>query len=169
MRRRMAEKSMSGAIVNHRKLFLTQQQRFAPLYLEKDSHYSYRVDGIIEVVTRQMEIPLQEIDEYQIDEFLRNIDFFQHQDLQEEIILEMIQNLRYEYFKKGDFVYKHGDYGDRFYMILKGRVSVLLSEEQIQQQELNGGDADIKEVSGVESIEIVHPQKASLNSNQGNL
>ena len=64
MRRRLAEKSMSGAIVVHRKLVLTQQQRFAPLYLDKDPHYTYRVDGIIEVVTRQMEIPLQEIDEY---------------------------------------------------------------------------------------------------------
>lgn len=160
MRKRMAEKSMSGAIIVHRRLVLTQQQRLAPVYREKDPHYAYRVDGIIEVVTRQMEIPLQEIDEYQIDEFLRRMDFFQHQDLQEELLLEMVQNLKYEPFKKGDFVYKHGDYGDRFYMIMRGRVSVMMSEEQMKQMEVSGvGDGvneGEKQADGVESIEIVH-------------
>ena len=43
---------MSGATTVQRRLVLTHQQKFAPLYLEKDPQYSYRVDGIIEVVTR---------------------------------------------------------------------------------------------------------------------
>ena len=45
----------------------------------------------------------------------------------------------------------------------------MLSEEQIKQQELSGGDADIKEADGVDSIEVVHPLKASITSNQGNI
>jgi hypothetical protein len=71
----LAEKSMSGATIQ-RKLLLTHQQRLAPVYREKDSHYQYRIDSIIDLVTRQMEISLQEIDEFQIDEFLRKFDFF---------------------------------------------------------------------------------------------
>lgn len=43
----------------------------------------------------------------------------------------------------------------------------MLSEEQAKQQEISGGEADIKDVAGVESIEIVHPHKVSINSNEG--
>jgi CRP-like cAMP-binding protein len=32
--------------------------------------------------------------------------------------------LKYEYKKRGDFVFKYGDVGDKFYVILKGSVTV---------------------------------------------
>ena len=70
----------------------------------------------------------------------------------------MIKYLKYEFFKKGDFVYKHNDYGDRFYMIMRGRVSVMLSEEQLKQQQITA-DSIAMAAESIEDIEILHPNK----------
>ena len=39
-------------------------------------------------------------------------------------LCEVAQNIQYEYHKEGDTVFRQGDFGDKFYMILKGRVQV---------------------------------------------
>jgi len=36
--------------------------------------------------------------------------------------------LRYEFVPAGDFVFYQGDYGDRFYVILRGKVQVLINK-----------------------------------------
>ena len=65
-------------------------------------------------------------------------------------MLELVQCLKYSPFKKGDFIYRHSDYGDRYYMIMRGRISVMMTDEQIKQQEI---DADTQK-DAVESNEI---------------
>jgi CRP-like cAMP-binding protein len=36
--------------------------------------------------------------------------------------------MQYLHFKKGDYVFKFGDFGDKFYIILKGEVSVRIPD-----------------------------------------
>lgn len=53
--------------------------------------------------------------------------------------------MRYEFIKNGEFVFHQGDYGDKFYIMIKGRVQVLSlkeeylklkKEERIQKQKM---------------------------------
>ncbi len=43
--------------------------------------------------------------------------------------------MRYESFRRGDYIYKHGDYGDKFFILLKGRASVLMPKANLEEQE----------------------------------
>lgn len=44
----------------------------------------------------------------------------------------MCKLVSYEYQTKGDFVFKFGDYGDKFYVILRGEVSVRIPDPKLK-------------------------------------
>ena len=49
--------------------------------------------------------------------------------------LELVQVMRFESFRKGDYIYKHGDYADKFFILLKGRASILMPKAVLDEQE----------------------------------
>ncbi len=61
---------------------------------------------------------------YRIDELLKGVPYFAQKKLDDMIYLDLVQVLRYEYIRKGDYIYKHGDYAEKFYIMLRGRASV---------------------------------------------
>ena len=71
-----------------------------------------------------MEIELQDIDQYRIDEILKGVPFLAEKNLDDMIYLDLVQVMRYEHHRKGENIYKHGDYADKFYIMLRGRASV---------------------------------------------
>lgn len=48
---------------------------------------------------------------------------------------DIYPKIKYEHFAEGDAVFKHGDFGNKFYIIIKGSVSVL-----IPKKKQNAGD-----------------------------
>ena len=47
-------------------------------------------------------------------------------------------NLLLEHFRPGEMIFDYGDVGDKFYIILKGRVSILIpTKVQVDSKELD--------------------------------
>ncbi len=66
---------------------------------------------------------------------LREINFFKDRQIQQESELtEVAKVLNYENFKKGSNVFEWGSFGDKFYIILRGRVSVLVPQEKLKKK-----------------------------------
>ena len=47
---------------------------------------------------------------------------------------EVAKALTYEHFKKGTNVFDWGSFGDKFYIILRGKVSVLVPQEKLKKK-----------------------------------
>ena len=53
---------------------------------------------------------------------IREIQFFKNRQISGNNLNDICDELRYEFIPAGHFVFKQGDYGDRFYIILNGLV-----------------------------------------------
>ena len=51
---------------------------------------------------------------------LKDIKFFKTRDIQGADLLEVCKEIKHEFVPKGDFVFRAGEYGDKFYIILNG-------------------------------------------------
>lgn len=58
---------------------------------------------------------------------IREIQFFKSRQIQNNHLVDICTELRYELIPANDFVFYQGDYGDKFYVILKGKVQVLIN------------------------------------------
>ncbi len=88
----------------------------------------------MELLQRQMEIELQDIDQYRIDEILKGVPFLAEKNLDDMIYLDLVQMMRYENHRKGEYIYRHGDYADKFYIMLRGRASVQLPQALLEER-----------------------------------
>ena len=79
---------------------------------------------------RQSEIA-KEGDYAIILKMLKNIEFFQTSNLQgsNENLLTIAKNLNYQFCKKGEVVFEIHSFGNTFYIIIEGSVSVLIPNE----------------------------------------
>ena len=53
---------------------------------------------------------------------VREIEFFRVNQIQTHHMVDVCSELRYEKIPAGEFVFYQNDYGDKFYVILKGKV-----------------------------------------------
>ena len=74
-----------------------------------------------------------------IIELLKKLDlfffYFKHYRIDEKIIQKIIPSLNYNYYQKGDLLYKEGEPSNKFYFLLKGKLSfqkkaLLISEPE---------------------------------------
>jgi signal-transduction protein with cAMP-binding, CBS, and nucleotidyltransferase domain len=72
----------------------------------------------------------------QLIPYIKENHFFKQRQINYKHLTEVCSVMKYEYFPKGDFVFTQGDYGDKFYIILNGSVSVLdHSDEYIKHKQ----------------------------------
>jgi Cyclic nucleotide-binding domain len=64
---------------------------------------------------------------------IREIEFFKSTSIQTHHMVDVCQELRYECMQPGEFVFYQGDYGDKFYIILKGKVQVLVNNTEYKK------------------------------------
>jgi hypothetical protein len=57
-----------------------------------------------------------------IEPLIKEIKFFKDREIHGQHLQEICMELKYEHMNRGDFVFRQGDYGDKFYIILKGKV-----------------------------------------------
>ena len=76
-----------------------------------------------------------------IKELLKNINiflfYFKHYKIDDKIVQKIIPNLKYDYYKKNDLIFKEGDPSNRFYFLIKGKISfkkrtILVTEAEPQ-------------------------------------
>lgn len=60
--------------------------------------------------------------------------FFKSKDLQGQDLLQICQELKHEFYYAGEAVFKCGEYGEKFYIILKGKVAVKIPDPKLKGQ-----------------------------------
>ena len=53
----------------------------------------------------------------------RECEFFKKSAMDDRLLLEVISTSRHEFAEKGKIIFRYGDKGDKFYLILHGSVS----------------------------------------------
>ena len=56
---------------------------------------------------------------------VKEINFFKQRNMMSQDITYLCQELQYEYFTQGECVFKYGEHGAKFYIILKGKVEIM--------------------------------------------
>lgn len=59
---------------------------------------------------------------------LRENKFFKSKNITGSDLLQVCLELQYEFLRRGEFVFKAGDYGEKFYVILEGEVAVKIMD-----------------------------------------
>ena len=97
--------------------------------VDDEGELNYQIQDLKNVLTKQPENRSKE-DLNMLLPFIQDIEFFkeqvenQDQELLAKTHLYICQNMRYKMHKQGETVFKHGNRGNLFYIILKGKVSV---------------------------------------------
>lgn len=50
-------------------------------------------------------------------------------------MVQICQELKHEFYKEGEAVFKQGEYGDKFYVILKGEVAVKIPDPKRKNEQ----------------------------------
>jgi hypothetical protein len=69
---------------------------------------------------------------------VREIEFFRLNQIDAHNMVDVCTELKYELISGGEFVFYQGDYGDKFYVILKGKVQVLVNNNEYIKQKKSG-------------------------------
>lgn len=64
---------------------------------------------------------------------LQEIPFFKQRNIEGSSLQDISSELAFEQCQAGEFVFKQGDYGDRFYIILHGKVQVLINNPNLKK------------------------------------
>lgn len=78
----------------------------------------------------------------QLIPFMKDIKFFQERaaQIKNQDYPDVVQSLQHEEFDDGEYVMHWGELGDKFYIILKGQVKVLVPTPRIKDSKLQMQD-----------------------------
>ena len=52
-------------------------------------------------------------------------------------IIQLCSELQYEFFSAGETIFNYGDFGNKFYIILKGKVEIKVPEQGVKVKPMN--------------------------------
>lgn len=78
---------------------------------------------------------LETKDVFALMAFVKKIEFFKEQDLNEDDLITVWQQLEILDMAPGKDVFKVGYHGDKFYIIISGQVSVLIPKKKTKMSE----------------------------------
>ena len=64
---------------------------------------------------------------------IKELDFFKQRNIQGHDIIQVCSEMKYECFRAGDTVFQFGEYGDKFYVTLRGEVCVKVPDPKYKQ------------------------------------
>jgi putative ABC transport system ATP-binding protein len=103
---------------------LTREENATILMVTHDSRILDVADRIVNFVDGRIESDVIVNDTIKICETLKKSDVFQR--LNPAELLNIAQKMQREQFAKGDLIFRQGEEGDKFYLILDGEVDVLI-------------------------------------------
>jgi len=68
----------------------------------------------------------------EVSQLIKQIEFFKKKNIKDKDILELCQVFCFDKIDAGDNVFKWGDAGDKFYIIIKGLCSVQIPNPKIK-------------------------------------
>ena len=67
---------------------------------------------------------------------IKEIAFFKNKNIHGQDLVQICQEMKHEFYREGEAVFKQGEYGDKFYIILRGEVSVKIPDPKLKGQPL---------------------------------
>jgi CRP-like cAMP-binding protein len=65
---------------------------------------------------------------------LKEINFFKSRNMINQDIIYLCQELQYEFFTKGETIFKYGEHGNKFYIVLNGKVDIMVPDHEKRQK-----------------------------------
>ena len=65
---------------------------------------------------------------------IKEVNFFKSRNIQGQDLVQVCSELKHEYLAKGEAVFKYGDFGHKFYVVLTGEVAVKIPDPKNKQQ-----------------------------------
>lgn len=63
---------------------------------------------------------------------MKEVDFFKQRKVKDSDFPDIIEALKYEFYKKGDTIMHWGDFGENFYILINGEVKVLVPSPKLK-------------------------------------
>ena len=67
---------------------------------------------------------------------VKELKFFLQKQIVGQDLHEVCHLVKHEYMRAGDHVFKYGDFGDKFYVILKGQVSIRIPDPKNKNKDI---------------------------------
>ncbi|CDW74956.1 UNKNOWN [Stylonychia lemnae] len=101
---------------------------------------------------------------------IREIAFFKRMNIQGPDLSQICHELKYEFYREGESVFRQGEYGDKFYIILKGEVSVKIPDPKRKNEPQKPGEQQKQSVasSATQRRESVLVTQATLSFQRKN-
>ena len=91
--------------------------------------------------------------------------FFQHYRMDDRIIQKIIPNLKHNFYKKDELIYKEGDASNSFYFLVKGKVSFKRKVILVNEQETKFVEKTVLgEGSHFGDLDIIYDRKKKLSA-----
>ena len=89
--------------------------------------------------------------------------FFQHYRMDDRIIQKIIPNLKHNFYKKDELIYKEGDASNSFYFLVKGKVSFKRKVILVNEQETKFVEKTVLgEGSHFGDLDIIYDRKKKI-------
>ena len=62
--------------------------------------------------------------------FVSQVRFFKERDILGFELRDMIKHLHYEFYESGETIFDQGSFGDKFYIVIKGKVQVTVMDKE---------------------------------------
>ena len=91
--------------------------------------------------------------------------FFQHYRMDDRIVQKIIPNLKYNFYKKDELIYKEGDSSNSFYFLIKGKVSFKRKVILVNEQEPRFVEKTVlEEGTHFGDLDIIYDRKKKLSA-----
>ena len=64
-----------------------------------------------------------------IQKIIKDISFFKQRQMNHQDLKYLCQELQYDFYYKGENVFRFGDHGSKFYIILQGKVEIMVPDK----------------------------------------
>ena len=71
-----------------------------------------------------------------MSKIINDIKFFKQRNIKQNELVELVSAFKFEEFEAGEDVINHGESGDKFYIILKGKVKVMIPNPKVKDWKL---------------------------------
>eukprot|EP00347_Sterkiella_histriomuscorum_P023290 403335214 len=119
-----SQQANANKIAQQKKSFFANKQKYDNFFGDQDNS---KMENKFELIKGILNKPSNLRNDHDLEKLvplIKTIEFFYQRDIKDADFPDIVQCLTYEHIEKGNDVFEYNSMGDKFYIILKGTVSV---------------------------------------------